>query len=439
GHMALPKDAIPSLSECQCGICMEILVEPVTLPCNHTLCKPCFQSTVEKASLCCPFCRRRVSSWTRYHTRRNSLVNVELWTIIQKHYPRECKLRASGSGSGSGSALKRINKELSDLARDPPAQCSAGPVGDDMFHWQATIMGPNDSPYQGGVFFLTIHFPTDYPFKPPKVAFTTRIYHPNINSNGSICLDILRSQWSPALTISKVLLSICSLLCDPNPDDPLVPEIARIYKTDRDKYNRISREWTQKYAMGSGGRKESYSIYVYKVLKQVHPDTGISSKAMGIMNSFVNDIFERIAGEASRLAHYNKRSTITSREIQTAVRLLLPGELAKHAVSEGTKAVTKYTSSAKAKTRSSRAGLQFPVGRVHRLLRKGNYSERVGAGAPVYLAAVLEYLTAEILELAGNAARDNKKTRIIPRHLQLAIRNDEELNKLLGRVTIAQG
>uniref|UniRef100_A0A1Q3EW02 Histone H2B n=1 Tax=Culex tarsalis TaxID=7177 RepID=A0A1Q3EW02_CULTA len=92
-------------------------------------------------------------------------------------------------------------------------------------------------------------------------------------------------------------------------------------------------------------RKESYAIYIYKVLKQVHPDTGISSKAMSIMNSFVNDIFERIAAEASRLAQYNKKSTITSREIQTAVRLLLPGELAKHAVSEGTKAVTKYTSS----------------------------------------------------------------------------------------------
>eukprot|EP00088_Acartia_fossae_P056004 TRINITY_DN6514_c0_g2_i1.p1 TRINITY_DN6514_c0_g2~~TRINITY_DN6514_c0_g2_i1.p1 ORF type:complete len:132 (-),score=47.97 TRINITY_DN6514_c0_g2_i1:146-541(-) len=92
-------------------------------------------------------------------------------------------------------------------------------------------------------------------------------------------------------------------------------------------------------------RKESYAIYIYKVLKQVHPDTGISSKAMSIMNSFVNDIFERIAAEAAKLAHYNKRTTITSREIQTAVRLLLPGELAKHAVSEGTKAVTKYTSS----------------------------------------------------------------------------------------------
>ena len=121
-------------------------------------------------------------------------------------------------------------------------------------------------------------------------------------------------------------------------------------------------------------------------------------------------------------------------------------------------------SKAKAKSRSSRAGLQFPVGRIHRLLRKGNYAERVGAGAPVslmnkstfhlfdtflticfsflpkvYLAAVMEYLAAEVLELAGNAARDNKKTRIIPRHLQLAIRNDEELNKLLAGVTIAQG
>ena len=138
-------------------------------------------------------------------------------------------------------ALKRINKELKDIANDPPAQCSAGPVGDDPFHWQvrfyhhpvilllliqkpsqATILGPTDSPFEGGVFFLNIHFPTDYPFKPPKFAFTTRIYHPNINSNGAICLDILRSQWSPALTVAKVLLSICSLLCDPNPDDPLV-------------------------------------------------------------------------------------------------------------------------------------------------------------------------------------------------------------------------
>ena len=93
----------------------------------------------------------------------------------------------------------------------------------------------------------------------------------------------------------------------------------------------------------------------------------------------------------------------------------------------------------KSKTRSSRAGLQFPVGRIHRLLRKGNYAERVGAGAPVYLAAVLEYLAAEVLELAGNAAKDNKKSRVVPRHIQLAIRNDEELNKLMANTTIANG
>ncbi|XP_037706191.1 ubiquitin-conjugating enzyme E2 D3-like [Choloepus didactylus] len=144
-------------------------------------------------------------------------------------------------------APKQINKELS--ARDPPAQCSAGPAEGDMFHWQATIMGPNDSPYQGSVFSFTIHFPTEHTFKPPKVAFTARIYHPNINSNGSICLDIRISEWSPALTISKVLLTICSLLCDLNADYSLVPEIAQICKTDRDRYNIISQEWTQKYAM----------------------------------------------------------------------------------------------------------------------------------------------------------------------------------------------
>ena len=106
---------------------------------------------------------------------------------------------------------------------------------------------------------------------------------------------------------------------------------------------------------------------------------------------------------------------------------------------KGGKAGRGKASAKKSQTKSSKAGLQFPVGRISRFLKKGKYATRVGAGAPVYLAAILEYLTAEVLELAGNAARDNKKTRIVPRHIQLAVRNDEELNKLFGGVTIAQG
>ena len=147
-------------------------------------------------------------------------------------------------------AAGRIKKELQLLTADPPANCSAGPVGDDLFKWQATIMGPGESPYEGGVFYLDINFPGDYPYKPPRVVFSTRIYHPNVNSQGGICLDILKDQWSPALTISKVLLSICSLLTDPNPDDPLVPAIAELYIRDKKEYERNAQAFTMQYAMG---------------------------------------------------------------------------------------------------------------------------------------------------------------------------------------------
>jgi ubiquitin-conjugating enzyme E2 D/E len=120
----------------------------------------------------------------------------------------------------------------------------------DFFTWDAMIFGPADSPFQGGVFHLTIRFPSDYPFKPPIITFKTKIYHPNINAAGGICLDILKQQWSPALTISKVLLSILSLLTDANPNDPLVPEIANLYKSDKVAYEAKARTWTQMYAQG---------------------------------------------------------------------------------------------------------------------------------------------------------------------------------------------
>lgn len=146
-------------------------------------------------------------------------------------------------------ALKRITKEFKELQKDTPPNVSAGPIDErDMFNWRGTIIGPEGTPYQGGVFFLSITFPADYPFKPPRVTFTTKVFHPNVNDGGGICLDILRDQWTPALSIGKLLLSISSLLTDPNPDHPLAPEVARLYKSDRAAFDRTATEWTQRYA-----------------------------------------------------------------------------------------------------------------------------------------------------------------------------------------------
>ena len=195
----------------------------------------------------------------------------------------------------------------------------------------------------------------------------------------------------------------------------------------------------------------NFESYIYKVLKQVHPDTGMTKDAKKIVNSAMNYFTHEIAKEANYLTNdtsqgKNKgKGTISSRDVQTAVRLILPGELAKHAVSEGTKAVTVYfdyvTPRSKAKKRISkakRARLQFPPPLLKNALKKES-SKRVGEGAPVYFAAVLEYLTAEILELAGNAARDNRRERINARDIQLAIRNDPELDKMFDKLSIPGG
>ncbi|CAB5375034.1 unnamed protein product [Rhizophagus irregularis] len=147
--------------------------------------------------------------------------------------------------------LKSIRKEKHDIDNDPTPLISAAPIGDgddDLLHWEAAIIGPPNSPYSGGVFFLDIHFPIGYPLKPPTVIFKTKVYHPNINGDGCIGLDCLGPLWSPVLTISKLLLSICSLLTDPNPEITFDSEIAHIYKTDRSRYEDIAWEWTCKYA-----------------------------------------------------------------------------------------------------------------------------------------------------------------------------------------------
>ena len=144
--------------------------------------------------------------------------------------------------------LKRLQQELKDLEKQPIANCSAGPFENDMKLWQATIFGPEDTPYAGGVFKVGIKFTDQYPFKPPIINFITPIYHCNINKKGAICLDILAKNWSPVLTIGKVLLSICSLLAEPNPDDPLVPYIADLYKKNKEVHDANARDFTLRFA-----------------------------------------------------------------------------------------------------------------------------------------------------------------------------------------------
>lgn len=146
-------------------------------------------------------------------------------------------------------ATRRLIKENKDIIKDPPSTCSAGPIGDDLFYWQGNIIGPPDTPYAGGIFNLDIKIPSNYPFEPPKVKFRTKVYHPNIDSDGNICLDILKDKWTPVLSIIQVILSISSLLTDPNPSDPLMPDIAYQYTNNIEQFKVTARKYTQQFAM----------------------------------------------------------------------------------------------------------------------------------------------------------------------------------------------
>ena len=145
------------------------------------------------------------------------------------------------------SSMNRIKRELELLKKDPPANCSAGLIRDtDYYEWEASIIGPSDSPYEGGI-SITGKFSIRLSIC-LRCIFKTKIFHPNTIQVVGFVLDILKDSWSPALTMSKVLLSICSLMDDPNPDDPLVPSIAKMYKNNREKYNEEARNWTLLYA-----------------------------------------------------------------------------------------------------------------------------------------------------------------------------------------------
>ncbi|WVN88752.1 uncharacterized protein L203_103965 [Cryptococcus depauperatus CBS 7841] len=146
-------------------------------------------------------------------------------------------------------ATKRIKKEIADLAKEDLGSIYLAPEETNILHWKARIPGPVGSPYEGGIFDVSINVPNDYPFSPPHLQFQTKVYHCNVSSNGAICLDLLKTAWSPALSLYKVILSLSSLLTDPNPSDPLVPSIAKEYRSNRKKHDATAREWVQKYAL----------------------------------------------------------------------------------------------------------------------------------------------------------------------------------------------
>jgi len=188
-----------------------------------------------------------------------------------------------------------------------------------------------------------------------------------------------------------------------------------------------------------------FDSYIYKLLKQIHPDNGLSGDGLSEVNNIVRIVLKKVLDALNKLLISSRgQKTISSRDIQSACRLVLPGELSKNGVTQANKAVTRFNSveketGAPPMSRSKRAGLLFPVTRVETLMMELATINRKSATSAVYLTAVLEYVTAEILELAGNAASSNKKIRITPRHIKLAILNDSELSALLSGVVMSGG
>jgi len=144
---------------------------------------------------------------------------------------------------------KRLTKELGELSNDPlPFTKNVGLIGDNLYKWKVTVVGPDKTPYEKGFFQIELEIPTEYPFKPPKLKFVTKIYHPNVKSDGGFCTPILAEEWSPQLKLSDVLKEVDKVLRDPNPDNPLEPDIANQYKTDKKAFIKAATEHTKKYA-----------------------------------------------------------------------------------------------------------------------------------------------------------------------------------------------
>ena len=144
--------------------------------------------------------------------------------------------------------VRRIQKDLKEIMNDPPVNCTAKIINDNINQWEGQIIGPPETPYKDGIFKLSISFPENYPFKAPNIRFITKVYHCNVGEDGAICLDLLNTRWTPAITVGKLLVGICSFLNDPNPDSPMNGTAADLYNNDRTEHDKIAMKWTKKYA-----------------------------------------------------------------------------------------------------------------------------------------------------------------------------------------------
>jgi len=206
----------------------------------------------------------------------------------------------------SDARLRRVNKEIADCKKDKLSKINVELVDENPFHLIGSFPGPEDTPYQGGHFSVDIVIPEAYPFQPVKMKFITKVYHPNISSaSGAICLDILKDAWSPVLTLKSTLISLQSLLCSPEPNDPQDAEVAKHYMTSRASFNETARYWTQAYAGGDKGVasttvKDEVAI---AGLEKAHVD---QFEALGFPRDKVIDVLRRLNYRGSNVANINE-------------------------------------------------------------------------------------------------------------------------------------
>ncbi|KAG6829460.1 hypothetical protein H0H92_004422 [Tricholoma furcatifolium] len=200
--------------------------------------------------------------------------------------------------------LRRVNKEIADCKQDTTSGIKIELVGDSPFHLKGSFPGPEGTPYEGGLFEVDIVIPDSYPFKPVKMKFITKVYHPNVSSaSGAICLDILKDAWSPVLTLKSTLISLQSLLCSPEPKDPQDAEVAKHYMTSKASFDTTAIYWTQVYAGGPGPKDSRANVQNEIALAGLESAHVERFTALGFDKRKVIDVLRRLNYRGANVAN----------------------------------------------------------------------------------------------------------------------------------------